>query len=149
MVGQHHQLNGYEFEQTLGDSDREAWHAAVHGVSNSWMRLSNEITTTNCELGVQILMDSQKIHAFIHTMFPVCPFENKMGLHKTKLRISKLNQTLLPSVVEVSNAVVFPCFEEELLNKYLVKADTTQIRNSLGRACSLTCFSNEFSHHYI
>jgi len=28
-------------------------------------------------------------------------------------------------VVEVRNAVVFPCFEEDLLNKYLVKADTT------------------------
>ena len=125
MVGWHHQLNGHEFEQTLGDSDREAWRAAVHGIANSWMRLSNEITTTNCELGVQILMDSQKIHTFIHTMFPGCPFESKMGLHKTKLKISKLNQTLLPSVVEVSNAVVFPCFEEELLNKYLVKADTT------------------------
>ena len=32
-----HQLNGHEFEQTLGDSDdREAWHAAVHGVAKSW-----------------------------------------------------------------------------------------------------------------
>ena len=30
MVGWHHQLNGHEFEQTPGD--REAWHAAVHGV---------------------------------------------------------------------------------------------------------------------
>ena len=33
MVRQHHQLNGHEFEQTLGNSeDREAWRAAVHGV---------------------------------------------------------------------------------------------------------------------
>ena len=29
VVGWHHQLNGLEFEQTLGD--REAWHAVVHG----------------------------------------------------------------------------------------------------------------------
>ena len=39
MGGWHHQLNGYEFEQTLGDregqKDREAWRAAVHGVSKS------------------------------------------------------------------------------------------------------------------
>ena len=34
MVGWHHQLNGHEFEQTLGDSERqEAWHAEVHGVA--------------------------------------------------------------------------------------------------------------------
>ena len=30
MVGWRHQLNGHEFERTPGD--REAWHAAVHGV---------------------------------------------------------------------------------------------------------------------
>ena len=37
MVGWHHQLNGHEFEQTLGVvKDREAWHAAVHWVSKSW-----------------------------------------------------------------------------------------------------------------
>ena len=40
MVGWHHQLDGHEFEQTLGIGDaghlarkaiREAWHAAVMG----------------------------------------------------------------------------------------------------------------------
>ena len=36
MVVWHHQLNGCEFEQTLGDSEGEAWHAAVHGVAKSW-----------------------------------------------------------------------------------------------------------------
>ena len=39
MVGWHHQLNGHEFELTLGD--REAWRAAVRGVTESWTRLSN------------------------------------------------------------------------------------------------------------
>ena len=30
------ELNGHEFEQAPGDvKDREAWRAAVHGVSNS------------------------------------------------------------------------------------------------------------------
>ena len=34
MVRQHYQLNGHEFEETLGVvKDREAWHAAVHGVA--------------------------------------------------------------------------------------------------------------------
>ena len=35
MVGWHHQFNGHKFEQALGDGDREAWRAAVHGVTKS------------------------------------------------------------------------------------------------------------------
>ena len=36
MIGWHHQLNGQDFEQTLGDSERqEAWCSAVHGVTES------------------------------------------------------------------------------------------------------------------
>ena len=45
MSGWHHRLNGYEFEQALGfddgQMDREAWRAAVHGVTKSWTRLSD------------------------------------------------------------------------------------------------------------
>ena len=33
IVGWHHQLDGHEFEQAPGVHDREAWHAAVHGVA--------------------------------------------------------------------------------------------------------------------
>ena len=37
IVLSHHQLNGHEIEQIPGDrEDREAWHAAVHGVTKSW-----------------------------------------------------------------------------------------------------------------
>ena len=35
MVRWHHRLNGHEFEEALGVIDREAWHAAVHGVLKS------------------------------------------------------------------------------------------------------------------
>ena len=42
MVGWHHRLDGYEFEETPGGrKDREAWNAAVHGVAKSQTRLSN------------------------------------------------------------------------------------------------------------
>ena len=34
MVGGHHQLNGHEYDQVPGEAkDKEAWHAAVHGVT--------------------------------------------------------------------------------------------------------------------
>ena len=36
MVGWHHALGGHEFEQALGVMDREARHAAVHGITKSW-----------------------------------------------------------------------------------------------------------------
>ena len=41
-VGRHHRLGGHEFEWTPGVvMDREAWHAVVHGVAKSRIRLSN------------------------------------------------------------------------------------------------------------
>ena len=36
MVGWHYRLGGHEFEQALGVMDREARHAAVHGITKSW-----------------------------------------------------------------------------------------------------------------
>ena len=37
MVGWHHQLNGHEFEQALGDSESQgSLRAAVHGVAKGW-----------------------------------------------------------------------------------------------------------------
>ena len=42
MVVWHHWLNGHGFGWTPGvGMDREAWHAAVHGVAKSWTQLSN------------------------------------------------------------------------------------------------------------
>ena len=39
IVGWHHQLSGHEFEQTLGDSERQGRGPTVHGVSKSWTQL--------------------------------------------------------------------------------------------------------------
>jgi len=42
MAGWHHWLDGRESEWTPGVlMDREAWHAAIHGVAKSWTQLSN------------------------------------------------------------------------------------------------------------
>ena len=42
MVGWHHRLDGHELEQAPGGvMDREAWHAAVHGVTKSHKQLSD------------------------------------------------------------------------------------------------------------
>ena len=46
IVEWHHQLNGHMFEQSWGDmKDREAWHAAVRGVTQSQTWLSDWTTT--------------------------------------------------------------------------------------------------------
>ena len=53
MVGWHHRLNGHEFEQLLEMvKDREAWCAAVHGVSKSRTRLSSSTTVWFHHLGL-------------------------------------------------------------------------------------------------
>ena len=47
MVGQHHRLDGHEFEQALGDGEGQrslASFAAVYGVTKSLTRLSDWTT---------------------------------------------------------------------------------------------------------
>ena len=48
MVRQHHQLNGHEFEQILGDSEGQRGQVAVvHGIAKSWTRLTDWTTKNN------------------------------------------------------------------------------------------------------
>ena len=50
MVEWLYRLNQHEFEQALGNGkDREAWRAAVHGVTSSWTQLSDWTTTVNLQ----------------------------------------------------------------------------------------------------
>ena len=47
MVGKLHQLNGHDFEQTLGDSEGQRWQAALHEVAKSQTQLSDETTANS------------------------------------------------------------------------------------------------------
>ena len=49
MVGWHHQLNGHECEQTLGDGEGQGNLVcfSIHGVVKSRTQLSDLTTTTN------------------------------------------------------------------------------------------------------
>ena len=53
--------------------DREAWHAAVHGVAKSWTRLSNSVQFNRTVVS-NSLKSYQAAHLrFMHLMFCVCP----------------------------------------------------------------------------
>ena len=41
MVGWHHQLDVYEFDQAPGVGDGQGSLAAVHGITKIWTQLSN------------------------------------------------------------------------------------------------------------
>ena len=59
MVGWHHQFNGHELGQILGDGagqDREAWHAAAHGVASSQTRLATEQIPYSLEMCLHSLL---------------------------------------------------------------------------------------------
>ena len=57
MIGWHHWLNGrYSEEFWEIVKDREAWHAAVHGVANSQTQLSEWTTTTKLVEAADLLI---------------------------------------------------------------------------------------------
>ena len=62
MVGWYHRLNGHEFGWAPGlVLEREAWRAAIHGVSKSRTRLSNS-TEQKHMINVQLTHRSRYVH---------------------------------------------------------------------------------------
>ena len=68
MFRWHHQLNGYEFEHWEMVKDREAWHAAVHGVSESdtieWLNNNNRLYPSSV-FPFAILLLSLPVHTIL------------------------------------------------------------------------------------
>ena len=65
MVEWHHQLNGHEFEQTLGDSEGK-WSLACYSpwVTKSWTQLSNWKINNGCEIRALVLELQNKFFFF-------------------------------------------------------------------------------------
>ena len=64
MVGWHHRLNGHEFEKATGyGKDREAWHAAVHGLTKNQAQLS-DWTAAIMKTGKLTILRSQELENY-------------------------------------------------------------------------------------
>ena len=75
MAGWHHRLDGREFEWTPGvGDDREAWCAAIHGVSKSRTRLSDwpELNWTELNLSV-IQAPNLRVNSYSSISFAYLP----------------------------------------------------------------------------
>ena len=70
MVGWHHQLNGHEFEQTLGDSrGQRTWCATVHEDAKSHTWYSNWTTTTTYNLKYHHISHGTHVVKLMNSVF--------------------------------------------------------------------------------
>ena len=98
MVGWHHQINGYEFEQALGVGDGQGgWRAAVQGVAKSRTRLSDwtELNWTECAHCVTAIKGDINSNTIIVGDFniPLTPTDRS-----SRQKINKKIQALLDTV---------------------------------------------------
>ena len=93
MVGWHHWLNGHEFEPALGVGDgREAWYAAVHGVVNSWSRLSDwtELNLHHFRTWLSVPRYLSSIHECMAYIKPPIFFSNSLPfIMRTSIKNTK------------------------------------------------------------
>ena len=67
IVGWHHQLNGHEFEQTLGVSDgQETWCAAIHGSQRVGQDWAIELIGDHMIISIEILGEMNPNDSLIH-----------------------------------------------------------------------------------
>ena len=86
MIGVHHRLNGYEFEQTSGASERGAWCAVVRGVSNQTC-LSDQATIATHKHKLIIFEQS----SVAQSTFTLCSYQlHLQNLHPAFQCIMKL-----------------------------------------------------------
>ena len=111
MAGWHHQCNGYELGQT-GEMvrDREAWHAAVHGVVKRWTWLGS--WTTTCYINIFLKRYHIKTRSF--------------GFHFTSLMIGIIFHRLASGSFKT-------CFSSATYSGagYYVKVLVAQLRSTL------------------
>ena len=85
MVGWHDQLNGYKFEQTLGDGEGQGSLATtVHGVTKSRTRLGNW-TTTNLKEGFPWWLSGKYSVNAAQSLGQKEPLEKEMTTHSSVL----------------------------------------------------------------
>ena len=84
MVGWHDQLNGYKFEQTLGDGEGQGSLATtVHGVTKSRTRLSN--WTTNLKEGFPCWLSGKYCMNAVQSLDQKEPLEKEITTHSSVL----------------------------------------------------------------
>ena len=100
MFGWHHQLNGYEFEHWEMVKDREAWHAAIHGIaeSDTTEQLNNRLLSKLSLFPFAILLLSLPIHT-VFFLFKKTLSENHVQLNLSHILFLRLSQKIGSEII--------------------------------------------------